>query len=106
MKQSQELLVAEVCAAKQQQQQLMDQRPSAGTGSSASHSAGTQSSSSSSSELIVCFPDMTLRAARHLMLPRSLTVLPVVSRSGRRWQDRGRRLVGVLEAAALRTTCQ
>ena len=100
--------MAEVCAAKQQQQhQLLGPGSSAVMGSSASHSAGTQtSSSSSSSELIVCFPDMSLRAARHLMLPRGLSALPVVSRAGRRWQDRGRRLVGVLEAAALRTTCQ
>ncbi|CAI7793116.1 unnamed protein product [Closterium sp. NIES-53] len=58
------------------------------------------------SDLVVCFPDQTLRAARHLMLPRNLTVLPVVSRSGKRWQDRGRKLVGVLEASAIRATCQ
>ncbi|CAI5998383.1 unnamed protein product, partial [Closterium sp. NIES-65] len=57
-------------------------------------------------DLVVCFPDQTLRAARHLMLPRNLTVLPVVSRSGKRWQDRGRKLVGVLEASAIRATCQ
>ncbi|CAI5536399.1 unnamed protein product [Closterium sp. Naga37s-1] len=58
------------------------------------------------SDLVVCFPDQKLRAARHLMLPRNLTVLPVVSRSGKRWQDRGRKLVGVLEASAIRATCQ
>ncbi|GJP32874.1 hypothetical protein CLOM_g17467 [Closterium sp. NIES-68] len=58
------------------------------------------------SDLVVCFPDQTLRAARHLMLPRNLVVLPVVSRSGKRWQDRGRKLVGVLDASAIRATCQ
>lgn len=58
------------------------------------------------SELVVCYPDMTLRSAHRLMAPRDLQQAPVVSRTGKRWQDRGRKVVGLLDVDAMRVTCQ
>ncbi|KAG0599558.1 hypothetical protein M758_12G161400 [Ceratodon purpureus] len=46
--------------------------------------------------IVVCYPDTTLQAAEALMQPRGLQQLPVVTRVGRQWQDRGHKVVGVL----------
>lgn len=46
--------------------------------------------------IVVCYPDTTLRAAEELMQPRGLRQLPVVTRVGRQWQDRGHKVVGLL----------
>ena len=62
--------------------------------------AGTCTSSvenvSDGHSIVVCYPDTTLRAAQALMQPRDLHQLPVVTRVGRQWQDRGHKVVGVL----------
>ncbi|KAI5071553.1 hypothetical protein GOP47_0013804 [Adiantum capillus-veneris] len=49
-----------------------------------------------SNDIVVCYPDMSLRAAQHILYNRHVRQLPVVSRGGRRWQDRGRKLCGIL----------
>lgn len=46
--------------------------------------------------IAVCFPDTSLRAAEELMQSRGLLQIPVVTRVGRQWQDRGHKVVGVL----------
>lgn len=66
----------------------------------------TATSESEDSSLLVCYPDMTLRAAHRLMLPRMLDQIPVVSRGGNRWQDRGRRVVGLLDRESIHLACQ
>ena len=52
--------------------------------------------------IVVCYPDTTLAAALALMKPRGLHQLPVVTRVGRQWQDRGHKVVGVLHRFSLR----
>eukprot|EP00897_Mesotaenium_endlicherianum_P006455 jgi/Mesen1/5838/ME000297S05026 len=69
-------------------------------------SAGKGAAGSAASDLVVCFPDQTLRVAQRLMAPRGLHQLPVVSRGGKRWQDRGRKLVGLLRFDKMRLACQ
>ncbi|KAH7439203.1 hypothetical protein KP509_04G050000 [Ceratopteris richardii] len=49
-------------------------------------------------EIVVCYPDMSLRVAQRILETQHLRLLPVVSRGGRRWQDRGRKLCGILTA--------
>eukprot|EP00850_Spirogloea_muscicola_P021205 SM000240S08622 [mRNA] locus=s240:19332:23393:- [translate_table: standard] len=61
---------------------------------------------SSQSDLVVCFPDMSLRTARRLMAPCGLHQLPVVSRGGAKWQERGRKVVGLLDAGAISLACR
>lgn len=51
--------------------------------------------------VVVCYPDTTLQAAEELMQPRGLHQLPVVTRVGRQWQDRGHKVVGVLHREAI-----
>lgn len=51
--------------------------------------------------IVVCYPDTTLQAAEDLMQPRGLHQLPVVTRVGRQWQDRGHKVVGVLHREAI-----
>ncbi|MCO5609963.1 hypothetical protein L7F22_064198 [Adiantum nelumboides] len=63
------------------------------TGNFSSHDGeGTDDSS----DIVVCYPDMSLRVAQHILYSRLVQQLPVVSRGGRRWQDRGRKLCGIL----------
>lgn len=52
--------------------------------------------SDDSSVILVCYPDMSLRVAQHILVTQHIKQLPVVSRGGRRWQDRGRKLCGIL----------
>ncbi|KAG0624168.1 hypothetical protein M758_3G228900 [Ceratodon purpureus] len=51
--------------------------------------------------IVVCYPDTTLGAAEELMQPRGLHQLPVVTRIGRQWQDRGHKVVGLLHREAI-----
>lgn len=51
--------------------------------------------------LVVCYPDTNLHAAEELMLPRGLHQLPVVTRIGSQWQDRGHKVVGVLHRESI-----
>lgn len=46
--------------------------------------------------IMVCYPDTSLQSAQVLMQSRGLLQLPVVTRIGRQWQDRGHKVVGVL----------
>lgn len=46
---------------------------------------------------MVAYPDMTLREALDVTEPRRLHHVPVVARGGKRWQDRGRKVVGLLD---------
>jgi CBS domain-containing protein len=48
------------------------------------------------SKIVVCYPDTSLQAAEELMQSQGLPQLPVVTRVGRQWQDRGHQMVGVL----------
>ncbi|KAL2653122.1 hypothetical protein R1flu_021250 [Riccia fluitans] len=52
-------------------------------------------------DLVVCFPDMSLRSALDLMESCNLDELPVVARAGKRWQDQGRQLVGVIDRSSI-----
>lgn len=46
--------------------------------------------------IVVCYPDTTLRAAEELMQPLGLHQLSVVTLVGRQWQDCGHKVVGLL----------
>ena len=61
---------------------------------------------SSEGEVPVCYPDETLSAAQRQMVPRGLRQLAVVTRGGKRWQERGRKVVGVLDREGIRDACQ
>ncbi|KAL3684926.1 hypothetical protein R1sor_002948 [Riccia sorocarpa] len=52
-------------------------------------------------DLVVCFPDMSLRSVLDLMNSCDLDELPVVARAGKRWQDQGRQLVGVIDRSSI-----
>lgn len=51
--------------------------------------------------LVVCYPDTNLHTALELMRPLGLHQLPVVTRVGTQWQDRGHKVVGVLNCEAI-----
>jgi len=53
-------------------------------------------SGSDGHNIAVCYPDTSLKDAEELMQSRNLIQLPVVTRFGRQWQDRGHKVVGVL----------
>lgn len=46
--------------------------------------------------IVVCYPDMSLSVAQRILVNRHVKQLPVVARGGRRWQDRGRKICGIL----------
>lgn len=48
------------------------------------------------SKIVVCYPDTSLQAAKELMQLHSLLQLPVITRVGKQWQERGHKMVGVL----------
>lgn len=50
---------------------------------------------------MTCFPDMSLRSALELMESCDINQLPVVARAGKRWQDQGRQLVGLIDRASI-----
>jgi hypothetical protein len=54
--------------------------------------------------LVVCYSDMNLQTAENLMLPAGLHQLPVVTRLGIQWQDRGHKLVGLLHRESITPT--
>lgn len=54
--------------------------------------------------LVVCYSDMNLQTAENLMLPTGLHQLPVVTRVGIQWQDRGHKLVGLLHRESITPT--
>ncbi len=54
--------------------------------------------------LVVCYSDMNLQMAENLMLPAGLHQLPVVTRVGIQWQDRGHKLVGLLHRESITPT--
>ncbi|KAH8947467.1 hypothetical protein BDL97_11G042400 [Sphagnum fallax] len=54
--------------------------------------------------LVVCYSDMNLQTAENLMLPAGLHQLPVVTRVGIQWQDRGHKLVGLLHRESITPT--
>ena len=51
--------------------------------------------------IVVCYPETTLRAADELMRSRDLHQLPVVTRVGRQRQDHDLKVVGVLHREAI-----
>lgn len=53
------------------------------------------------SDFVVCYPDMSLKSALRLFALNSVQHIPVVSRGGRRWQDRGRKLSALLTRNAI-----
>jgi CBS domain-containing protein len=57
-------------------------------------------------DLVTIFPDMSLKQAWRLMQPRGLQQLPVVARGGKRWQERGRKLVGLLDRDCIKRACR
>lgn len=57
-------------------------------------------------ELLTIFPDMSLKQAWRAMQPRGLQQLPVVARGGKRWQERGRKLVGLLDRDCIKRACR
>ncbi|CAM6082196.1 unnamed protein product [Calypogeia fissa] len=52
-------------------------------------------------DLVVCFPDMSLRAIIEIMDSSGFKQLPVVARAGKRWQDEGRHVVGLINRDAV-----
>lgn len=47
-------------------------------------------------DLVICYPDMSLKDAQQLFALKGAQYIPVVSRGGRRWQDRGRKICALL----------
>ncbi|KAJ7546554.1 hypothetical protein O6H91_08G044500 [Diphasiastrum complanatum] len=52
-------------------------------------------------DLVVCYRDMNLYAAQQLMDINGVRQMPVVSRGGKRWQDRSRQVIGLLNREAI-----
>ncbi|EFJ35443.1 hypothetical protein SELMODRAFT_80641 [Selaginella moellendorffii] len=55
-------------------------------------------------ELLICYPDMTLKMAQQLMEQKRFHQLPVVSRAGQQWQERGRKVVGLFYVDTISAT--